>query len=169
MKNYLIVCSFIPVVAFTLTSQLKGDVDLLGLTLVTGLSALLLAIVIFPEEIARWRTERALKKYHQQAQLYATTITPWRNPVQRRPLTPEQRRRAKAELAKSRGIGPESITDESVDLAIANNNILLSGIFTDGPNSYSSPLDSGSSPSCDTGSSSSFDSGSSSSGGGGCD
>ena len=46
-------------------------------------------------------------------------------------LTPAQRRKAKEILAKNRGIGPESITNESVDLAVANRSLLLSEILTE--------------------------------------
>lgn len=47
-------------------------------------------------------------------------------------LTPEQRRKAKEKLARDRGIGVESVTDQSVDLAIAAGNILLSDIASSG-------------------------------------
>lgn len=81
-------------------------------------------------------------------------------------LTPAQRRKAKEKLARDRGISAESITDESVDLALANSSILLSDIISpSGIDSYNTPVDSPSSSSFDAGSSS-FDSGSS---GGGCD
>lgn len=66
-----------------------------------------------------------------------------------RKLSAEQMRKAKEKLAKSRGIGAESITNESVYLALDANNILLRDI---GINSYNSDVDT-----------SSFDSGS------GCD
>lgn len=54
MKAYLAGCSFIPITAFLLTSHLKGQLDLLGLILTGMLSLVLLVIVVFPEELARW-------------------------------------------------------------------------------------------------------------------
>lgn len=86
-------------------------------------------------------------------------------------LTDDQRRRAKEKLARHRGIGPETITNESVDLAFANGNPVLGSLLTEvnTPSSsagYDGGWNSGTCSTTDSGSSSSSDSGSS---GGGCD
>lgn len=80
-----------------------------------------------------------------------------------RPLSPEQRRKAKALIAKHKGVKPENIPDSSIDLALGAGTISMADLGGSSINSYSSDL--GSSSSTDTGSSS-FDAGSS---GGGCD
>lgn len=84
-----------------------------------------------------------------------------------RPLSPEQRRKAKALIAKHKGVKPENIPDSSIELALGAGTITMSDLGDSGINSYNSNL--GSSYSSDTGgySSSSSDSGGSS--GGGCD
>lgn len=79
-------------------------------------------------------------------------------------MTPAQRKRAKELLARDRGIGVESITDASIEFALAAGTIKMADI--DSVSSYSAPLDTGSSSSYDGGSSSSYDSGSY---GSGCD
>lgn len=84
----------------------------------------------------------------------------------KRKLSPSEMAEAKKKLARDRGIGVESISDDSVYLAIDAGNVLLSdlgGVSADsssGINSISTPLSHDPSPSF------SSDSGSS---GGGCD
>lgn len=85
-------------------------------------------------------------------------------------ISPAQREKARKLVAKHRGIGPESISDQSIDLALMSGEILLSecGPADSGVNSYSAPLDTSSSTSYDSGSSYTGDSGSYSAGSG-CD
>lgn len=88
-----------------------------------------------------------------------------------RQLSPEQRRRARALIAKHKGVRPENIPDSSIELALDAGTILMSELgssssSSSGYNSYSSSLDTGSSSSYGG---SSDSGGSSGGGGGGCD